>query len=198
MRRFVTRGRSASGAVTVQVVEKEGSRVISRVHVGSAHTDADLAVLLERAERLLYPGQEALDLEGVSRSASMGEVADWTHPDVVADSPGRSRPRSSAVSSGVVVGQPARLLWQVLTEAYLRLGFDCLGDEMFMKIALARIVEPTSKIDALRVLNRLGADAPATEKTPLAGCWAVSGRVTIETISLEPASPMPAAKVPSP
>lgn len=43
-----------------------------------------------------------------------------------------------------------------------------------------------------------GGDAPATEKTSLTGCWAASGRVTIETISLKPASSMPAAKVPSP
>lgn len=107
--RLVTRWRSASGAVTLQVQDLEGSRVISRVDVGSAHTDADLAVLLERAERLLHPGQEALDLEGVSWPVSMGEVADWTHADDVADAPSRGRPRFSAVSSGVVVGQPARL-----------------------------------------------------------------------------------------
>lgn len=198
MGRFVARGRCASGAVTVQVVEKEGSWVVSRVHVGSAHTDADLAVLLERAQRLLHPGQEALDLEGVARSASMDEVADWTHPGDAAESPGRGRPRSSAVGSGVVVGQPARLLWQVLREAYQRLGFECLGDETPLKIALARIVEPTSKIDALRVLDKLGVDAPATEKTILTRCWAVSRRNAIATSSLKPASHTPAAKVPSP
>ena len=65
----------------------------------------------------------------------------------------------------MVVGQPARILWQVLTEAYARLGFDCLDDDVFMKVVLARIVEATSKIDALRVLRNLGVEAPATEKT---------------------------------
>ena len=166
MSRFVARGRSASGAVTVQVVEKVGSRVVSRTHVGSAHTDADLAVLLERAERLLRPDQEAFDLGEVARSASMEDVADWTKP--LEDARGarlRGRPASSAASSGVVVGQPARVLWQVLTDSYSRLGFTALGDETFMKIVLARIVEPTSKIDALRVLDRLGVDRPASEKT---------------------------------
>jgi len=56
-------------------------------------------------------------------------------------------------------------LWQVLTDSYSRLGFTALGDETFMKIVLARIVEPTSKLDALRVLKNLGVDAPASEKT---------------------------------
>ena len=63
------------------------------------------------------------------------------------------------------MAQPARILWQVLTDTYERLGFTALGDETFMKIVLARIVEPTSKIDALRVLDRLGVDRPASEKT---------------------------------
>ena len=161
MSRFVTRGRSASGAVTVQVVEKVGSRVVSRVHVGSAHTDADLAVLLERAERLLHPGQEPLDLGDVTRDASMEAVSDWTRPLKASQAPGVGRPRSTAASSGVVVGQPARVLWQVLTEAYERLGFDCLDDDVFMRIVLARIVEPTSKIDAIRVLENLGVKAPS-------------------------------------
>lgn len=166
MSRFVARGRSASGAVTVQVVEKVGSRVVSRTHVGSAHTDADLAVLLERAERLLRPDQEAFDLGELARSASMEEVADWTKPlEEARGARLRGRPASSAASSGVVVGQPARVLWQVLTDSYSRLGFTALGDETFMKIVLARIVEPTSKIDALRVLDRLGVDRPASEKT---------------------------------
>lgn len=50
MSRFITRGRSAWGAVTVQVVELDGTSVVSPVHVGSAHSDADLVILLERAE----------------------------------------------------------------------------------------------------------------------------------------------------
>jgi hypothetical protein len=69
---------------------------------------------------------------------------------------GGGRTRSSAVSSEVVVGQPTRLLWQVLTGAHLRLGFDCLGDGTPLKTTLTRIVGPTSKIDTLRVLSRPG------------------------------------------
>ncbi|MGO3796120.1 MAG: IS1634 family transposase [Pauljensenia sp.] len=165
MGRFITRGRSASGAVTVQVVEKDGTRVVSRVHVGSAHSDADLVILLERAESLLHPGQDALDLGDVGRSASLGDTADWTRSSTSGSGPRRGRPPSQAVRSGVVVAQPARILWQVLTDTYERLGFTALGDETFMKIVLARIVEPTSKLDALRVLKNLGVDAPASEKT---------------------------------
>lgn len=157
--------------MTVQVVEKRGSRVVSVKHVGSANSDADLAVLLERAEQLLHPEQEMLDLGDLARSASMEAVADWRTSDpgldreVVESRRLVGRPRSSAGPSGVVVGQPAQILWKVLTDSYRHLGFDVLGDDVFMKIVLARIVEPTSKIDALRVLDRLGVDRPASEKT---------------------------------
>jgi hypothetical protein len=40
---------------------------------------------------------------------------------------------------------------------YVWLGFDEVGDEVFRDLVIARIVEPTSKIDALRVLADLGA-----------------------------------------
>jgi len=44
----------------------------------------------------------------------------------------------------------------VLTQAYARLGFDVINDEAFAQLVLARIVEPTSKVDSLRVLDELG------------------------------------------
>ena len=37
--------------------------------------------------------------------------------------------------------------------------FDCVGDAVFRDLVIARIVEPTSKVDSLRVLADLGAEA---------------------------------------
>jgi hypothetical protein len=50
------------------------------------------------------------------------------------------------------------LLWNTLQEQYSELGFDQLNDEVFEALCLARIVEPTSKLDSLRVLDDLGVD----------------------------------------
>jgi hypothetical protein len=50
------------------------------------------------------------------------------------------------------------LLWDTLQEQYAILGFDQLNDEVFEALCLARIVEPTSKLDSLRVLDDLGVD----------------------------------------
>ena len=59
-----------------------------------------------------------------------------------------------------MVATSSLLLWQVLTDAYSRLGFDVLGDEAFRAMVLARIVEPTSKADSLRVLAEIGGAGP--------------------------------------
>lgn len=50
----------------------------------------------------------------------------------------------------------SRLLLEVLTEQYNRLGFNQLGDDVFSYLCVARIVEPTSKLDSIRVLGELG------------------------------------------
>ncbi|MFM9746068.1 IS1634 family transposase, partial [Streptomyces brasiliscabiei] len=53
------------------------------------------------------------------------------------------------------------MLWDVLEAAYRRLGFDAaVDDDVFMKLVLARVVEPTSKADTIRVLGELGVPAP--------------------------------------
>jgi hypothetical protein len=54
-------------------------------------------------------------------------------------------------------------LWDALCRAYDVLGFD-LGagaDEVFRQMVLARIIEPTSKQDSLRVLDETGVAGPS-------------------------------------
>lgn len=124
---FVRKVRTASGATAVQIAERAGGRDRVLEHLGSAHTDAELAALLEVARDRLHPGQGELDL-------------------------GQGDP--GAVS--VITGKSSALLWQVLSDAYARLGFEVVGDESFKQLVLARIVEPTSKADSLRVLDQIG------------------------------------------
>ena len=156
--RFVRKVRTASGAVAVQVVTRRGRQVEGIEHVGSAHTDAELALLLAAARDRLAAGQEVLDLGQVAEvSPRMAEVADWTAPrELSLHGSAGGRPVSVA-GGGRVVGTSADLLWGVLTSAYTRLGFDVLGDEGFRAMALARIVEPTSKAEVVRVLEEIGA-----------------------------------------
>ena len=62
-----------------------------------------------------------------------------------------------------IVSSQARHLWEVLSTAYQVLGLDqaCGGDEVFKLLTLARVIEPTSKLEAIRVLEEIGIPAPS-------------------------------------
>ncbi len=120
---FVRRSPGWSGSTKVQLAERREGRDVVVGHVGTARTDAELAVLMAQACRRLHEGQD-LDLE-------VAGLEDEGVPQ---------RP-------GLITSKRSALLWQVLTEAYARLGFDAIADEAFAQLVLARIIEPTSKAD---------------------------------------------------
>jgi hypothetical protein len=103
--RFVRKVRTASGAVAVQVVTRRGRQVERIEHVGSAHTDAELALLLAAARERLSQGQEVLDMGDLPVvPARMDEVADWTGapelPVQLAKSAAGGRPALVAAGGG--------------------------------------------------------------------------------------------------
>ena len=130
------RVRTASGATAVQIVHKRGRTVLGIDHIGSAHDAGQLAVLLETARARLHTGQQMLPLE---------------------DGPAGGRP----IGEPVVEGTASLIVWETLAAVYGWLGFDQIGDEAFKALVLARIIEPTSKADTVRVLAELGVPGPS-------------------------------------
>lgn len=131
---YVRTVKTKSGATAVQIVwsSRRGARSIE--HVGSAHDAVELAALNTAATRRLTEGQQTLDFD---------------------------------VGDAEIVGGPLEIvssrmahLWDGLYAAYSRLGFDRAadGDDVFRDLVLARIIEPTSKADSLRVLAETGVD----------------------------------------
>lgn len=53
------------------------------------------------------------------------------------------------------------LLWYVLNGVYDTLGFNAVDDPVFRQLVLARLIEPASKLDTIRILDGLGLDAPS-------------------------------------
>ncbi len=119
-------------------------------------------MLLERARELLdNPAQGVLDLGVEPTPAVKGLIVPaapglFETADVVT-SAGRDGP-------GRVVGTDSRILFDALAGVFTALGFDGLGDEIFRDLVIARVVEPTSLLDAGRVLRDLGR-APASYAT---------------------------------
>lgn len=129
--------KTASGATAVQIVwsSRKGSRQIE--HLGSAHDEAQLEALKAAATQRLAAGQQSLDLDLGQNRTSDGPLK--------------------------ITASCSQHLWDALCHAYRVLGFDRAldGDEVFRDLVLARIIEPTSKADSLRVLAETGVDPPA-------------------------------------
>ncbi len=186
---FVRRVRTGSGATAVQVVEKRQGKLVIIEHVGSAHTEVELALLMERAHRVLRGDQGMLDL-GIDQTLAISLVGE-PEPPVL---PGITAP--TAVGRRPVVGQPrtvgavSEVLWSTLRCAYAQLGFDTLGDEVFEQLVLARLVEPASKLATGRILEELGVKAP--HRNTISACLkrvqAQKYRETIATQCFEYAS----------
>ncbi|MBU9764214.1 IS1634 family transposase [Mycobacterium sp. TNTM28] len=152
---YVRKVRTTSGAVAVQVARKDQGRVVILAHLGSAHTDAELGILLDAARQVVAGGQAALDFEVAARAQSMTEVADFrAERSLIADP---AKPAvAPVVLPGRTMGTCSRLLYDVLAGVYDWLGFGVVADDVFRDLVIARIVEPTSKADAERVLTDLG------------------------------------------
>ena len=128
--------KTASGAVAVQIVysSHRGSRQIE--HIGSAHDDGELELLKAVARQRLAAGQGELDL-GLDTSAAGGPLP--------------------------ITASRMGCLLDSLGHAFRVLGLDRAsgGDEAFEQLVLARIIEPASKLDSLRVLEEAGVAAPS-------------------------------------
>lgn len=126
--------KTASNARAVQIVwsNKKGVRKIE--HLGSAHSDAEVALLKAAGRQKIHAGQGELDLGLDPDPDATGGVA---------------LPITSS-SMGVLL--------DALTSAYGALKFPAAtkADETFRQLVFARIIEPTSKIDSLRVLAEAG------------------------------------------
>src|SRR3954470_3807440 len=130
------------------------------------------AYRIKRLSRVSQPhtarsaGQQALDLD---LGADAGSAAGGPLP---------------------IVASRAGHLWGALSTAYDVLGFDRAAgsDEVFRALVLARIIEPTSKVDSLRVLEETGVPGrptrpcgggcPTTPRTPSAAGWPPRARST--------------------
>jgi hypothetical protein len=153
---WIRRVRTASGATAVQIAESvDGRRRIVR-HVGSARDEAELGLLVEEARHLLADdAQRELDL-GITPKAVKAEMVPPPAGTLFTDAAGGPGPRQ-LVARPRVLKSCSGLLYDALAGVYANLGFDdAIGDEVFRDLVIARVVEPTSLLDADRVLAELG------------------------------------------
>ncbi|MBB3022103.1 hypothetical protein FHX50_000351 [Helcobacillus massiliensis] len=126
---FLRKTKTASGATAVQIAERKNRRDVVLEHLGSAHTEPELAALMSAGRDKINAAQEALDL-GLPRDPQ----------------------------SAVVYSKRSRQLVETLQVAWTALGFDVIKNEAFFQLVAARLTEPTSMSDSARVLTEVGMD----------------------------------------
>jgi hypothetical protein len=128
--------KTKSGATAVQIVwsSRRGSRNIE--HIGSAHDESELQALKAAAGQRIADGQLELDL-GLEDAAPAGPLP-------------------------IMSARMGHLL-DALERGYRALGLDEAAgdDDVFRHLVLARIIEPVSKLDSLRVLEEAGVAPPS-------------------------------------
>lgn len=133
---FIRKKKTKSGGIAVQIIYKQGRVVTGLTHIGTAHGEAELKVLLALAHEKIHENQIAFDFATLFRNGG-GSTNLYLEKSY------------------------SELLWDTLSGAYDHLGFGRIGDHVFKQLILARIIEPTSKLDTIRVLAGLGLDTPS-------------------------------------
>ncbi|MGP4998940.1 IS1634 family transposase, partial [Corynebacterium variabile] len=132
---------TASGATAVQIIYSYAGGATSMEHLGSAHTDAELAALKAEAARRLQGNQLELGLD-----------LDVTDIPAVRGTGTEEQPWE-------VTAQRSGYLLDAIDTAYRAIGLDVAADndDVFAGLVTARILQPGSKYDSIRVLAEAGA-----------------------------------------
>jgi hypothetical protein len=123
---FIRKVKTSSGATAVQIAHKYRGRINRIEHIGSAHTPEDIQSLVVLAKKRLLGEQMSL------------------------------LPENNHQLRIIQKQSVSRLLGDCLRAVYQKVGFDQLSDDIFVLMCIARIAEPTSKLDSIRVLSELG------------------------------------------
>src|SRR3989339_881315 len=123
---YIRKVKTKSGATAVQIAHKVSGKLVKLEHLGSAHNPKELETLISLAKKRIMGNQIPL------------------FPD----------PRNKLQIK--LKQSYSSLLFHILNNQYQQLGFSLLEDLDFANLCIARIVEPTSKLDSLRVLADLG------------------------------------------
>ena len=133
---------TASGATAVQIIHSYAGGTTSMEHLGSAHNDVELAALKAEAQRRIQGDELDLGLD-------LGTATDPIPATGTAEQPFE------------VTAQRSGYLLDAIYTAYRAIGLDAAsdGDEVFAGLVTARILQPGSKYDSIRVLAEAGAES---------------------------------------
>jgi len=128
MSRYIHKYKMKNGNTAVRLMKKNGRKVEGVEHIGVAHDEEELKIFLILAqEKLNDTRQGELKLfEEERRELSIKQVRTYS-----------------------------KYLFDVISGVYDKLKFDEVSDEVFREITIARIIEPSSKLDNRNIDKQL-------------------------------------------
>ncbi|MDR0822661.1 MAG: IS1634 family transposase [Endomicrobium sp.] len=130
MKRYICKEKFKDGRVRIKVVDKDGRRRIGVKHIGVAHNEKEIDTLLILArEEMRDPNQLELKLFDDKEGVEQRIIQKRAY---------------------------SKYLFESLGEIYDGLKFNEIKDETFKQMTIARIIEPASKLDTIRILKKLG------------------------------------------
>ncbi|MCL2335226.1 MAG: IS1634 family transposase [Endomicrobia bacterium] len=134
MKEYICKEKLSGGKTRIKIIGKIGRKRIKVEHVGVAHNEEELKMYLILArERLKDPRQCELNLYGEESKEELLITQNRAY---------------------------SKYLYDKISEVYDKLKFSEIGDEIFRDLTIARIIEPGSKKDTIRILSGLGLRAP--------------------------------------
>jgi hypothetical protein len=134
MKRYICKERNKDGRVRIKIVKKEGRQRVGVEHIGIGRGVKEIEMLMRLArERIRDKRQMEFKFEG----GEQGLERDIRHKKSY-----------------------SKYLHERISEIYEKLKFGEIKDEVFKEITIARIIEPASKAETIRILKGLGLIAP--------------------------------------
>ena len=126
----IRKTKTASGAIAVQVVSYTHDQVTVLKHIGSGHTKEEIAALVQSAREWL---------EQITKQASLFP---------------RREPRVLPLAAVAYLGATHAFAYDTLCAVARACGFEPAQEKLLFDLAVMRIIEPTSKLRAIKLLKQ--------------------------------------------
>ncbi|MDR1523420.1 MAG: IS1634 family transposase [Endomicrobium sp.] len=124
-----------NGTTKVRIISKEGRKVVKVKHIGTAHNEEELKTLMFLAQDSLEDPRQG--------KFKIFEPGKYLQTKIM---------HKKSYS---------KLLFYTLGKVYDKLELSKILDKTFRELVITRIIEPTSKLDSIRVLKELGLKSPS-------------------------------------
>lgn len=131
---YIRKVKTSSSSCAIQVVRYENRKTIIVKHIGSAKTKDDILLLRSKAQKYIQEITKQIGLFDASDKNTQGRILQ--------------------VDKCEYLGFRYTFVYKIINEVFRLFGFDKLEDKLLLDLVLIRIIEPSSKLHSLELLDQ--------------------------------------------